>query len=163
AMEARHKYAAAGYFEKPFEAQKLMDSVKALVPPGKKSSARNLQDAFEVELDIDVEEDQPQDVMELTGRIKVMGGGELRAELRGANLTATHLLKGQGGLRPPPPGKAGPVAFDVSSPGSRRGELKDNLPALITAFYLSRETGELGIQRGKVKKVVYFEKGQPVF
>ena len=45
----------------------------------------------------------------------------------------------------------------------RRGELKDNLPALITAFYLSRETGELGIQRGKVKKVVYFENGTPVF
>ena len=41
--------------------------------------------------------------------------------------------------------------------------MKDNLPSLINAFHLARETGELGIQRGKVKKVVYFEKGQPIF
>jgi CheY-like chemotaxis protein len=163
AAEARHKYAAAGYFEKPFEAQKLLDSVKALVPPGKKSSAKSLQDAFEVELDIDVDEDQPQEAMELTGRIKVMGGGELRAELRGADLTATPPLKGQSVARPPPPGRRAPAVFDRSASGSRRGELKDNLPSLITAFYLAGETGELGIQRGKVKKVVYFEKGQPVF
>jgi hypothetical protein len=47
--------------------------------------------------------------------------------------------------------------------GTRRGELKDNLPSLINAFYQSQETGELGVHRGKVKKVVYFEKGQPVF
>jgi hypothetical protein len=50
-----------------------------------------------------------------------------------------------------------------SAPGARRGDLRDNLPSLITAFYLSRETGELGVQRGKVKKVVYFERGTPVF
>ncbi|MGQ0505969.1 MAG: DUF4388 domain-containing protein, partial [Myxococcaceae bacterium] len=51
----------------------------------------------------------------------------------------------------------------ATDPGSRRGDLKDNLPSLINAFYLSRETGELGCQRGKVKKVVYFERGTPVF
>jgi hypothetical protein len=44
-----------------------------------------------------------------------------------------------------------------------QGALTDNLPGLITAFYLSRETGELYCQKGKVKKVVYFEGGQPVF
>jgi hypothetical protein len=51
----------------------------------------------------------------------------------------------------------------AGGPGQRRGELKDNLPSLLTAFYLSRETGELGVQRGKVRKVVYFERGTPVF
>src|SRR5262249_18151329 len=77
--------------------------------------------------------------------------------------TATPLSKGQSGpLRRPPPGRPGPEPFERSS-GSSRGELRDNLPSLITAFYLAGETGELGIQRGKVKKVVYFEKGQTVF
>lgn len=165
AIEARNKFGTQHYFEKPFEANKLIEAVKGLVPPEKKAPPpQSLHDAFEVELDIDVEEDQPQDAMELTGRIKVQGGGQLTAELRGANLTATPLTKGQSELRPLPPGRSAPEAFDkTSTTGARRGELRDNLPSLITAFYLAGETGELGVQRGKVKKVVYFEKGQPVF
>ena len=166
AAEAKNKYGVAGYFEKPFEAQKLLDAVKKLVPPGQHATPPpRAEDAFEVELDIDVEEDDPpQDAMELTGRIKVMGGGDLRAELRGANLTATAPAQSTAIPRAAPPGRVAPTAFEAPlPPGSRRGELKDNLPSLITAFFLARETGELGVQRGKVKKVVYFEKGQPVF
>lgn len=166
ALEARQKYAAAGYFEKPFEAQKLLEAVGKLVPPEKKvAPASSLQDAFEVELDIDVEEEGPQDAMELTGRIKVTGGGNLSAEIRGANLTANPMQKAPvTQVRAPQPGRPpDPVPVGGGGPGMRRGELKDNLSALITAFYLSRETGELGVQRGKVKKVVYFEHGTPVF
>jgi len=167
AIEARQKYAAAGYFEKPFEAQKLLEAVAKLVPPEKKATppAPRPQDAFEVELDIDVEEEGPQDAMELTGRIKVTGGGNLSAEIRGANLTASPMQKGPVTVvRHPPPGRpAEPVPAGAGGPGMRRGELKDNLPSLITAFFLSKETGELGVQRGKVKKVVYFEHGTPVF
>jgi two-component system OmpR family response regulator len=153
AMEARQKYGAASYFEKPVVRQ---------TPP----AAASLQDAFDVELDIDVEEEgSPQDAMELTGRIKVTGGDNLTAELRGANLTATPLHKVPATLvRPPGPGRPPePLPVGAGAPGNRRGELKDNLPSLITAFYLARETGELGVQRGKVKKVVYFERGTPVF
>jgi two-component system OmpR family response regulator len=166
AIEARQKYAAAGYFEKPFEAQKLLEAVAKLVPPEKKSQPPpRPQDAFEVELDIDVEEEGPQDAMELTGRIKVTGGGNLSAEIRGANLTANPMQKGPVTVvRHPPPGHPpDSLPAGAGGPGMRRGELKDNLPSLITAFYLSRETGELGVQRGKVKKVVYFEHGTPVF
>jgi CheY-like chemotaxis protein len=64
-------------------------------------------------------------------------------------------------------GLAAPIsspAHPVSTPiASRIGQLKDNLPQLISAFYLAQETGELVVQRGKVRKVVYFEKGNPVF
>ncbi|HEX8439185.1 response regulator [Archangium sp.] len=167
AMEARQKYAAAGYFEKPFEASKLLEAVQKLVPTQKQAptAAVSQEDSFDVELDIDVEEEGPQDAMELTGRIKVTGGDNLTAEIRGANLTASPLNKVPATLvRPPGPGRP-PDALPVGagSPGSRRGDLKDSLPSLFTAFYLSRETGELGIQRGKVKKVVYFERGTPVF
>jgi hypothetical protein len=63
----------------------------------------------------------------------------------------------------PPTSPIKPPSTAPSKPGSRKGELSDNLPQLITAFWLSKETGELGVQRGKVKKVVYFEKGVPVF
>ena len=170
AIEARSKYAAAGYFEKPFEAKKLLEAVAKIVPPGKKDPGVQ-EEAFEVELDIDIEEDQPQDPMELTGRIKITErGGTLSAELRGDNLTATPLAKTADTLvRSARPSSATPapiLASELLKPGtgrSRRGELKDNLPSLITAFYLAKETGELGVQRGKVKKVVYFEKGMPVF
>jgi two-component system, OmpR family, response regulator len=143
--------------------------VTKLVPPERKpgasAQAASIEDAFEVELDIDVDKDQPQEAMELTGKIRVSGGGNVTAELRGEKLTATVMPKGQAtGMRPPPPGRVVAVAAPVKVDGkSRRGNLTDNLPSLITAFYLSKETGELGVQRGKVKKVVYFEKGTPVF
>ena len=166
AMEARQKYAAAGYFEKPFEAAKLLEAVQKLVPVQKQApTAASMEDAFDVELDIDVEEEGPQDALELTGRIKVTGGDNLTAEIRGANLTATPLHKVAATLvRPPVPGRPPePLPVGAGGPGHRRGELKDNLPSLLTAFYLSRETGELGVQRGKVRKVVYFERGTPVF
>jgi two-component system OmpR family response regulator len=161
ALEARQKYDTAGYFEKPFEAKRLLEAVGERVP-AQKATAQSIGDAFEVELDIDVEEDGPQEAMELTGRIRVTGGGDLTAELRGANLTAGPVRKGdEVSPRSPAQGQIAPASDPVS--GSRRGELTDNLPSLITAFWLSRETGELGVQKGKVKKVVYFEKGQPVF
>jgi len=170
AMEARQKYGAAAYFEKPFEAAKLIDAVAQLVPPEKRAAASSIEDAFEVELDVDVDDEEgPQDAMELTGRIKVSGGGNLRAEIRGDNLTAAPMQRPQAArprpppsaIRPPPPPREATAAPGAGA--SRRGELRDNLPSLITAFYLSKETGELGVQRGKVKKVVYFENGTPVF
>jgi CheY-like chemotaxis protein len=165
AVEARTKYQAAGYFEKPFEAHKLLEAMTKVLPPESKAPAASLQDAFEVELDIDVEDEGPQDAMELTGRIKVTGGGNITAEIRGANLTASPMQKVPATqVRPPTPGRPpDPVPAGSGAPGSRRGGLKDNLPSLLTAFYLSHETGELGVQKGKVKKVVYFEKGTPVF
>ena len=166
AVEARTKHGALAYFEKPFEADKLIEAVGKVVAPEKKAAA-SIEDAFEVELDVDVEEDQPQDVMELTGKIKVTGGDNLTAELRGANLTAAPVVKtAQTIVRTAPAAPAGVPANVpvISSAGlSRKGELHDNLPSLINAFYQSKETGELGVQRGKVKKIVYFEKGQPVF
>jgi two-component system OmpR family response regulator len=165
ALDARTKFGALGYFEKPFEADKLLEAVGKVVPPEKRASAGSIEDAFEVELDIDVEEEQGQDAMELTGRIKVSGGGNLSAELRGENLHASAMAPQSAAMvRRPPPGKpalSGPTR--ATDPTSRRGDLKDNLPSLITAFYQLQETGELGCQRAKVKKVVYFEKGQPVF
>ncbi|HYX93018.1 MAG TPA: response regulator [Myxococcaceae bacterium] len=162
ALEARQKYGTAGYFEKPFEAQKLLEAVAELVPPGKKpASAPSAQDAFEdVELEIDVVE-EPQEAMELTGKIRVTGGGDISAELRGATLTASPISPAES-AKPTAPARATPQR-PLPAAGTRRGELKDNLPSLINAFWLSKETGELGVQRGKVKKVVYFEKGQPVF
>ncbi|MBX5481388.1 MAG: response regulator [Myxococcaceae bacterium] len=161
ALEAKQKYASAGYFEKPFEAQKLLEAVAKLVPPEKRAPAQSIEDAFDVELDIDVVEDAPTDAMELTGKIRV-GSGELTAELRGAPLRAQAMPPAQPvSPRPPPAGK--PEASPVPGPGNRRGDLRDNFPSLVTAFWLSKETGELGVQRGKVKKVVYFEKGRPVF
>lgn len=167
ALEARQKYAAS-YFEKPFEASKLLEAVQKLLPVEKPAPppAASAQQAFEVELDIDVEEEEgPQDALELTGRIKLTGSDNLSAEIRGANLTASPMTRGPQTMvrTTPPEGPRMPPPAAVGGPNSRRGELRDNLPALITAFYLSRETGELGVQRGKVKKVVYFEHGAPVF
>ncbi|WP_434384142.1 response regulator [Melittangium boletus] len=188
AMDARQKYAVADYFEKPFDAARLLDAVRKLADADKDAAAAVPRTGSfdDVELDIDVDEEGFEDPLELTGYIKVTGDN-LTTEIRGANLTAAPLPK-----PPPPPVAAPPVAAPrvaapppvaapfvaappVAAPppppgvasarpaGHRRGALKDNLPALVTAFYLAGETGELGVQRGQVKKVVYFERGMPVF
>ena len=101
--------------------------------------------------------------MELTGKIKVAGGRrrrQRRAPRRRPPRQADGALPGHPG--------ADPSGRDCRRRRRRprpsaAGELKDNLPSLITAFFQTRETGELGVQRGKVKKVVYFEGGMPVF
>src|SRR5262249_60643147 len=107
----------------------------------------------EVERDSDVEEEEQPDTMELAGKIKSAGGdGDVRAELHGADLRARPMerlpdtlvrTRPAGHPAPPPPTKA-----------LRRGGLKDNLPSLVTAFFQTRETGELGVQRGPGKQVV---------
>jgi hypothetical protein len=170
--EALDRFPGALFVEKPFDAKGLLETVKGLAPLDEDSepSSEAPMD-FDVELDIDVE-DEEQDAMELTGRIKVTGGGNITAELSGAALTAGKPLKGAvSGPRPSSTSNVAvtPVTPLVSSSSSaslrppRQGELRDNLPGLITAFYLSKETGELSCKKGKVKKVVYFERGQPVF
>jgi CheY-like chemotaxis protein len=168
--EAMTRFPGAAYFEKPFDAKKLLEHVKGVVAPAPAPEAPGpagppaAGEDFEVELDIDVEDAEEEDAMELTGRIRVTGGGNITAELQGANLTAGKPMRGPvSGERPPAAvfNPSGVVQMPRGKPA--QGELADNLPGLISAFYLSRETGELYCQRGRVKKVVYFEAGQPVF
>lgn len=159
AMEATSKHGAVAWFEKPFEARKLLEAVGMHVPAGPSSSGGT--EEFEVELDIDIEEEEQPDTMELTGKIKVTDDGEVSAELRGADLRAKPMQRYPDTLvRTRPAGVSPPPA---PTKALRRGELKDNLPSLITAFFQIRETGELGVQRGQVKKIVYFQDGMPVF
>jgi two-component system OmpR family response regulator len=159
AAEAKQKHGVAHYFEKPFDAKRLLEVVRSLAPPPAAPPPPPADaDEIEVDLSIDVE-DEPLEAMELTGRIRVTGGGNISAELRGADLHAAPARGPVHGERPPAavPSSAKPAR------ASRTGVLGDSLPGLINAFWLSKETGELQVQRGKVKKVVYFEGGAPVF
>ncbi|MCA2980754.1 MAG: response regulator [Myxococcaceae bacterium] len=164
--EALTRVPSALFVEKPFDAKQLLETVKGLVPlpDGAAATAPADNPDFEVELEVDFE-DADQEAMELTGRIKVTGGGDITAELSGATLTAT--MPPRTGSVPPPTPLPTPLPSTparLAPPGTfRTGQLKDNFPGLITAFYLLRETGELTCRKGQVKKVVYFEAGQPVF
>lgn len=164
AIDARNKFGPVGYFEKPFEGEKLLEAVRKILPL-EKPIAAVAEDPFDVELDVSVQEDDPsQNAMELTGVIKVSGGGNLVAEIRGDNLSASRVspTAAERAASPAAPEKPATVPFPPGAP-HQRGQLQDNLPALITAFYLSGQTGELGVQRGTVKKVIYFHRGQPAF
>ena len=157
--EALTRFPGSKYFEKPFDAKNLLENVRAQVPLGDSPrSPPPPPEEYDVELDIDVEEDASDEPMELTGKIRVTGEGNITAELSGATLTAQRHVGPVSGSRPTPTSSA-----TAANRAPRQGELRDNLPGLISAFYLSRETGELYCQKGKVKKVVYFERGQPVF
>jgi CheY-like chemotaxis protein len=160
ALEARRKYGAVGYFEKPFDAQKLVQMVQAAVPL-EEPNERPAEDPFEVELDLNLaDEDASPSPMELTGVIKVTARDDLHVAIQGANLSAAQLtVKPSADIAAGQAPPTGPVRGDQG----QRGELRDNLPSLINAYYLSGQTGELGVQRGKVKKIIYFHKGQPVF
>ena len=165
------KYGALGFFEKPFERRALLDAVRKAVPvsaPGRQSLAFDVEDGPQIA--------EAAEAMQLTARIDLQSGS-----MRG---TSPLQLRPMGRdqmnrLRSVPPSisarnvHTGPIA-PASQPapvlqpigekdGIRRGDLKDNLPHLLAAFYNAKETGELGLMKGQVKKIIFFEQGFPVF
>jgi len=167
ALDARQKYSVLAYFEKPFDSKKLLEAVAKVIRPEKPENPEPDEDPFHVEMDVDyLEEGPPSDPLELTGRIKLTDLDKGATEIAGKDLTARPMTRADTGpIRPPAAEATELAAMPLRSYNLkvRRGELRNNLPSLITAFYISNETGELGVQRGRVKKVIYFEKGQPVF
>jgi len=166
ASEARVQHGAAGYFEKPFEARKLLEAVRGLLPPepptraepahaprmdADPSAAGNEDFDFEVA----VEAEEPVDAFELTGRVEVTEAGTVSAVIRGEALQARRVAPASA----PPPH---PVQAQRTGPPDE-GELHDNLPELITAFWLAQQTGELTVHRGRVKKAIYFQRGRPCY
>ncbi len=180
ALDAARKFDCKGYFEKPFEAGKLLDTVKKLVPPPPPAPRRPAVDAkLEIELEIDIDEGEytPAQPMDMTGRISV-SGDNINAVLSGSDFKLNAPTRATTFVRPKPVPSPRPVTLErpaddepappkpeeISSDGrTRKGELRDNLPQLITAFWQGQSTGELFLSRGKVRKVLVFEKGQPVF
>jgi two-component system, OmpR family, response regulator len=173
ASDARTQHGAAGYFEKPFEARKLVEALRGLLPaaPATRAMPPPLPPPGELtdfDVEVAVESDEPVDAMELTGRVVLTEDGKVSAVLRGATVTAGPLGTP---AKPPPRPTAPPSAAGSRPPTAARrhdlskteGKLEENLPDLITAFYLAQQTGELTLQKGKVKKTLYFEKGRPCF
>ncbi len=169
AAEARLQHGAAGYFEKPFDAKKLVETLRAIVPgglPAEPPAPRPMEEEVDFELDVAVEPEERVDPMELTGRVEVVEGGQVQALIRGHNLTAAPVEPAH--PAPPPPRAESPSPIPAPRPSAGgtappEGELRDNFPELISAFWLAQQTGELVLQKGKVRKVVWFEKGRPIF
>ncbi len=168
-LEAARKYECKGYFEKPFDAEKLLEAVQRLVPPPPPSERKPKVPDVDLSIDVDVSEYTPASPMELTGRIEV-SGDNISAVLSGKNLALQSPTAASSFMRPartPPPGTlqapVEPLPPVEDDPRVRRGHLRDNLPQLITAFWQGQQTGEIVCARGKVRKSIVFEKGNPVF
>lgn len=169
AQDARLQQGASGYFEKPFEAKKLVDALRALVPQGVPQATQQpppvpATDASDFDVELAVEADEPVPAMDLTGRVVLTEGGKVSAVLKGAAIHTAPV----GTPARPPARPVPPRASDVrgrASPAEPRteGRIAENLPDLITAFYLLQQTGELTVQKGKVKKTFYFDAGRPCF
>lgn len=168
AAEARLQHGAAGYFEKPFDAKKLVETLRAIVPGGlpEPPAPPPMEEAVDFELDVAVEPEERVDPMELTGRVEVVEGGQVQALIRGHNLRAAPVEP----AHPAPPSPRAESRSPIPAPrpsaagtAPPEGELRDNFPELISAFWLAQQTGELVLQKGKVRKVVWFEKGRPIF
>src|SRR5574341_884216 len=92
AAEARAQHGAAAYCEKPFEARRLLETLRSLVssppvgpaePPAPPAAA-----ARDFDVEVAVEADEPLEGMELTGKVVVTEGGKVAAVLQGENITA---------------------------------------------------------------------------
>ncbi|HUL60588.1 MAG TPA: response regulator [Anaeromyxobacteraceae bacterium] len=172
ASDARMQHGASGYFEKPFEARKLVEAIRGLLPAAPPSRAapppRRLSEQTQSDFDVEVavEADEPVPAMELTGRVVLTEDGKVSAVLRGDNITAASV---GAPARPPPRPSPPPSAASVRErpaahdPAQTEGKLEENLPDLITAFHLAQQTGELTLQKGKIRKTIFFEKGRPCF
>ena len=175
------KYGALAYFEKPFDRVAMLAAVAKAVPL---PAGEAKEQAWDVESGPQVAE--AAEAMELTGHIDLVGQGRVRGrapvELKSLDREQVARMRETRPIGPPVmqpkvnAGKVstGPIAGESSGAaealqqlpqrdGVRRGELKDNLPQLLAAFYITKETGELGLQKAQVKKVIYFEGGMPVF
>jgi len=172
--DARAQHGAAGYFEKPFTGKKLMDELRALLPAAPVARATTTPSPatlLDFDVDVAVDTDEPIEALELTGRVALTEGGKVSAVLRGETITVGPLRTPSPVPPPPPPPLAAtPAAREVARAARRAAELPppegtlgENLPDLITAFHLAQQTGELTVQRGKVKKTIYFEAGVPCF
>jgi len=161
AREGTDREGAKAYFEKPFEAGKLVEFVRGLVPPPGKAPQEEPQPAdFDLDIDLDLTEaGEPAADLEMTGQIRVEAGS-VQALLTGEDFHLPAASPGQVVVRP-----RAPESPEERSPDGRvrRGVLRDNLPHLMGAFWQLRETGEILLERGKVKKAIFFEKGWPVF
>jgi CheY-like chemotaxis protein len=157
ALEAKTKYQALDYFEKPFEAQKLLEVVTRAVKPVPPVKAAPPPPVSELDIEIELDEEEAaRDPLELTGRVSLREDDGLSATLQGKSLTAAAPVR-------PPSSPGFSLPRGLRSETGRAGELKDNLPSLITAFYLTQKSGELLLTKGRVRKVVQFEQGRPVF
>lgn len=171
AADARAQQGAAGYFEKPFEARKLVEALRVLVPQGARAPFRQrptpppVADASDFDVELAVEGDEPLDAMDLTGRVVLTEDGKVSAVLKGATIHAGPIGTP---ARPPPRRAPPPAAAEVrrrARPAETKteGRLEENLPDLISAFFIAQQTGELTVQKGKVKKTLYFDAGRPCF
>ena len=177
------KYGAVAYFEKPFERSALLEAVQKVVP----AQPEGGKQAWDVESGPGVSE--AAEAMQLTGRIDLVGSGsqpgsgpvqlkpvdrEQMARMRDTRPIAPPVMQPiissqavTTGPIAPASSEAPPAAEALQQlpqrDGIQRGELKDNLPHLLAAFYQVKESGELGLMKGQVKKVIYFESGMPVF
>jgi len=186
ASNAIGKFGALAYFEKPFERSALLEAVGQAVP----NKPVPNEPAWDVETGPQVSE--AAEAMQLTGRVDMTRGGQTSV-LKGGQVNLKPMDREQSArLRqnptlPPPVMQpmvqsravsTGPILPLTDPPvapegaalqplpqkdGVRRGELRDNFPQLLAAFLAAKETGELGLQKGQVKKVLYFERGMPVF
>lgn len=164
ASEARVQHGAAAYFEKPFEAKKLLAAIRGLLPlePIRRVEPPPPPPAppdEEFDVSIAVEAEEPVAGLELTGKVEVSEDGRVSATIRGESLQAAPVL-------PRAPGSAPAAPNGSSAPRAEppdEGDLRDNLPELVTAFWLAQQTGELAVHRGKVKKALYFERGRPCY
>ncbi len=169
ADDAKTLHGAAGYFEKPFDAKKLVEILRGMLPAAPataRPAPRPEPEPVDFELDVAVEPEERVDAMELTGRVEVVEDGQVQAIIRGHNLSAAS-VEPTVPAHPPRPARAEPPPAPrpaaTPSPNAPEGELHDNFPDLITAFWLSQQSGELVLQKGKVRKVVWFKVGRPVY
>lgn len=168
-LDAVQRHGAADYFEKPFQVDRLVERIASIVPPNARHAP--VQEAEpDDEIDVDVEDSEARP-LELTGRVSVTeSSGRVSATLQGERIRVEppRVTARPVPPRTAPPPVVAPVAPTPSAPGiaaapTRTGPLTDNLPQLVSAFWLAQETGELVLQRGAVRKTVYFERGAPVF
>lgn len=152
---AKAKYGALDYFEKPFDAHALLECVRAhlqtpAIPSPEKAPALMGNEP-------PCEEDRRLDPMEISGVVRFASG-------KPSFSSPSSIPSGPMTLQPPSfrlPSR--PPSAPLDGSGAERGVLQENLPSLFNAFHQSQETGELVLTRGRMKKVIFFQKGRPVF
>ena len=127
--DARAQHGASGYFEKPFDAKKLIETLRGLlpsvtpapVPISFQSADDGAIELSDFDVEVAVEADEDVQAMDLTGRVVLTEDGKVSAVLRGDTVHAGPVLtpaRGIPAVRPPPTRPAGAPVTSSSRWGS---------------------------------------------
>ncbi len=160
----------SGWFDKPFDTRVLVQAIAGAVgwsgpPKGRDAhqAVKRLTSRFDIQILVAVESGVANPPAPAQPHLHIDIDVDLSEDVFAAEEKTEFDVEASGGFSHDHTASAAEVAAGLRT-NLRRGSLSDTtVPRLIYAFYVAQETGEVVFEQGDIRKVVYFDRGAPVY